>query len=225
MFCPYCGSQISGCDKFCTKCGKQTTDNTTMSASAANVPKSYGKKKGIVIGAISVFLCVVIIVAICFAIKSPEELLKDNEWYGEMDVDCEYHDWSSIGDGEGYWFQAECDAVIFYSDGKSRQMSYEIGNGGVYGPFSYKITSENIPSNIKWRKDIWNTYYSWEVLDKNALKYHNDYYAWDDEKDTHCNCGDSECRHSDTWYVTSKYLRIGQTTYTSQKPASLHVED
>ena len=103
-------------------------------------------------------------------------------------------------------------------------MSYEIGGYDVYGPYSYEITSENIPANIGWRENIWNTHYSWDVLDKNELKYDGDYYSWDDEKDTHCDC-DDDCKHDQTWYITDKYLRIGSLTYTSKKPSSLHVDD
>ena len=51
------------------------------------------------------------------------------------------------------------------------------------------------------------------------------YYLWDDEKETHCDCDDYDCKHDKTWYITEEHLRIGSETYTSKKPSSLHVGD
>ena len=225
MFCKHCGNQIGDYDKFCKECGNQIIKDIETSANTTTTSKFYSKKKGIVVGVISVLLCVAIIITIVFAIKSPEEILKDNEWYSDIDVDCEYHDWSSIGDGKGYWISADCRKIVFYHYGEAETTSYTIGGGGgVYGPYSYEINSENIPLSAPWRENVWDNTDKWEIIDKDTLKYDGGYYLWDDEKETHCDCDDYDCKHDKTWYITEEYLRIGSATYTSKKPSSLHVD-
>ncbi len=222
MFCTNCGKEIQENSKFCTYCGKQVMDNIAVPVLPDNKPKVHSKKKGIVIAIISILICVSVVIAIVSSIKSPEEILTDNDWYREIYVDCEYYDWSGK---EGYYFDAECRKYIFYSDGETEITSYEIGNGGVYGPFSYEITSENIPSSIDWAEEVWeNRRPEWEILDDKTLEYEGDHYKWDDEKETHCDCDDN-CEHDKTWYITNEYLRIGSYTYTSEKPSSLNTDD
>lgn len=230
MFCSKCGKENLSTDKYCFNCGNPLNETTTPDG-----VKHNGKKTAITVAVVAIFLCFAIVLGIIsiFTItfivnkKSPENLLADNEWYSDVDVTCEYYDWSSIDGGKGYWITAYCSKSVFYSYGKVETTEYEIGgDGSVHGPFSYEIDSENIPSYIEWRKDIRDRTLSWRILKKNTLNVDEDeYYLWDDEKDTHCYCEDYECEHRNTWYVTKEYLRIGRVTYCSEKPECLNVDD
>ena len=221
MFCSNCGKKIIGDERFCTQCGKPLTPGPAA--------KSNGPKIAVIA---VVTACLICLAAVAFIMlinggKPPKEILIGNKWYEEPDVNCEYNDWSSIGKGEGYWFHALCDQTVFYSYGEAETVTYKIGGWGtVYGPFPYEITADNIPSHLEWEKHHKVYEMTWEILEDNTLKCDGDYYLWDQNGETHCNCDDSDCRHEKTWFVTGEYLRIGDSdTLVSKKPSSLRIDD
>ena len=63
------------------------------------------------------------------------------------------------------------------------------------------------------------------MIDINTLKFDDEYYSWDDDKDLYCYCDDRSCEHQDTWYITKDYLRIGADTFMSEKPEGLNVDE
>ncbi len=241
--CLFCGKELREGARFCSHCGQEQVLDSAEDSVGSDVqstnyvvpapeeppvtdadgetPSSHGKKKGIVIGIVSALLCFVLILVLCFSLKSPEDILTDHSWYGEIDVDCDYYDWSDV---DGYFFSASCRKKIFYSNGEARNIYYEIGNGGVVGPFRSEVTKDNIPPHAKWGKTAG---YSdkWEVLDDKTLKYDGEYYSWDKTKDTRCDCDDHYCKHRNTWYITRGNLRIGNRNYTSKKPDRLFIDD
>jgi len=221
MFCPNCGKEVIGNERFCTQCG-----NSLVSGPAA---KSNGKKIAIIACVVVCLICLVslVLVMLINGGKPPREILTENKWYGELEVDCEYNDWTSIGEGEGYWFYAICEQTVFYSYGEAEYITYKIGGWGtVYGPFSYEITADNIPANLDWEKHHYVYGSNWEILEDNTLKCDGEYYLWDENGETHCNCDSGDCRHEKTWFVNGDFLRIGDDdTLVSKKPAALRIDD
>lgn len=228
MYCIYCGKEISNDSHFCIHCGKQVSKPVNTTANNSKFTISGRLKKGIIIGILSVCLCIALIFILRpdedIRIKSPEKLLKNSVWYGELDVGN-----TQYGDSSEYYYWAECVKRVFYSDGMEKATYYNAGDGwNVYGPVPYKMTSEDFPVNLDWA--IEEGYYKreWEVLEDDVLKYDGRYYVWDEDKDTHCDCDindQDDCQHYETWYVTKKYLRIGNDTFTPQKPRALNVDD
>jgi len=218
MFCKFCGSQMKADAKFCPKCGKQKVKNETI----VNNSKTQRTNKKITLITV---IGLVLVCAILFlsGSKSPAELLKNNAWYKTF-VDCEYYDWSYDDFVAGYYFSADCDKIVFHSDGKAEVTFYRTpGAGGERGPFASKINIDNMPPGTEWR-EVNTKNYSWELVDDDTLKYKGDYYSWDDSEETQCECDDYECKHEKTWYITDEYLRIGKYTYTTEKPSSFNIE-
>lgn len=219
MFCPNCGKEVPENENFCSNCGKKLVDESQK--------KTNGKTVGMIVAVISLFLLlgvIALIGSVGFG-QSPEELLVQNKWYSGLTVNCDYYE--AMGEWKaGYWFSAQCYETVFYSYGESERALYRIGGyGSAYGPYSYEINEDNIPSTIEWKKEKKTHEETWEILEENTLKCDGDHYLFDDDEDTHCNCEDDDCRHEKTWYITQEYLRIGRDTYESQKPSALHPED
>ena len=228
MFCPNCGKEISDSTKFCTYCGYQIASSEVVTVNLNDATKNQAKNKKMIFAILSILLCVAIVMVVVIATqKSPKELLVENKWYYDFEVDCEYIDFTYGDTRPGYWFSAVCKQEVFFSYGETENTVYLIGGyGSSYGPFSYEITADNIPSNIEWRKEVKDYSDDWEILNENVLKYNTSYYIWDDAKEANCNCKNkSNCNHRKTWCVTKNYLRIGVHTYSSHKPAALRISN
>jgi hypothetical protein len=227
MFCPNCGKEIVTVAKFCPHCGYKIASDATQPDNLNPIPKSKAKTKKTVIAIVAVLLCIAIGITIFFATsKSPKELLTENQWYENFKVNCEYYEFSYQDQKPGYWFSAWCEGTLFRSYGETEHIVYRIGGyGSAYGPFSYEITTENIPAHIEWQKEVKDYSNFWEILEDDTLKYNGEYYLWDDTKSALCECDTSECNHKRTWCVTKDYLRIGRYTYSSQKPKGANLPD
>jgi len=223
MFCKYCGNKLKDNAKFCSQCGHKTDD--TQSPVDFNDPQEttirihIGKKA--VISIILVF-AVILGVVIANNLPSLEDKLMKNTWWSEPQFhndDYDYSDSSWYKEEHpdspvvGYYVTGYCESLVFCEYGTIRKDKYNSpgDSGGAYTS-SNKITADNFPSSYRWLMYSDNKE-TWTLLDGKKLSVGEKVYRWDSYES------------ESTWYMTSTTLRIGEDSYTKEKPRIYNVPD
>lgn len=216
MFCPKCGAEQAENNKFCFSCGcaLSAIDQSQEKATAVQgQPKAFKKAVTVVL----VIAVLVMGVIIFINTNSLENRLKSNIWWEELRFSNSKYDYSDSDWWQedfpdllpkGYYVNGHCDSILFCEYGTIRLESYQTppNDGGAY-TVSEEVTFENgLWRSFEWKVDYSTNDQSWELLDDNRLAIGNKTYTW------------SKTESDDTWYLSSTELRIGETTYTKEKP-------
>ena len=218
MYCTKCGFKMEDDVQFCSRCGHNanksiTGPKTTEKKSIKDRLQKMTKKQLLWIIA-AVCVLTVVIGLIIYNPFSLENRLMGKKWWTEINVDCEYYDYS---DGDGYWVRASCGSIVFCPYGTIRNQYYytPISSGTAYD-MDHEVTKDSIPGYFEWGMGKYGQFYNsgtWELMSGRRLVLGESVYEW------------SRAESEDTWYLSGNSLRIGDSYYTSKDPNLNIIDD
>lgn len=194
--CPQCGNIIENEAKFCIMCGCQVIKQEDKSLLHTTEEKTVQKKKKTkkyAIITLSVIIAVVVIIVVIIQQNTLENKLMRQTWW-ETEINLSRY--------SGYlrdYNSAEYESITFCESGNVRIESF----------YSKEYTwGDDTPEswwNGRFTQLNSDNEYKWELLDNDKLFFRGVYYEW------------SKFKAEDTWFCDGNTLRIGRTTYTSER--------
>lgn len=193
--CNECGNSINEGDNFCCKCGCQAIKQEDKALLHTTDEKTVQKKKTMkhAIITLSVIIAVITIVVVIIQQNTLENKLMRHTWW-ETKINL-----SRYGSALRDYNSAEYESITFCESGNVRIESF----------YSKEYTwGDDTPEswwNGRFTQLNSDNEYKWELLDNDELFFRGVYYRWSNSND------------EDTWFCDGNTLRIGRTTYTSER--------